>query len=224
VNGSPDDGSGLSYPKIGEDDSVRSFTYKRGAPVRLKRDFRHPPSGRIFRAGEFLTLSDPSRMDSWVFADETGTTYCFPPDTENAVWAFEEQPWQEPSSTQQQLPRPPVPRRPAHGAHGRKKMQPQMNVRIRIEGLYGLRKNEIMIVEDPHDCDGQIIILSGCWKRFAVPKNDEGVGWEYVDLPPTCINPGNCAKHYGLKLAERSSCGSCVSDGHRASTWTVRLT
>jgi hypothetical protein len=75
-----------------------------------------------------------------------------------------------------------------------------MMARIRIDGLYGLRKNEVMVVEDAHDCDGTIIILSGCWKLFAVPKEDEGIGWEYVDLPPTCINPRNCSTHYGLKL------------------------
>ena len=74
---------------------------------------------------------------------------------------------------------------------------PRQMARIRIDGLYGLRKGEVMVVEDANDCDGSIIILKGCWKFFAVPKEDKGVGWEFVDLPPTCINPRTCSNHYG---------------------------
>jgi hypothetical protein len=86
---------------------------------------------------------------------------------------------------------PPLPLRDAPPA------PPRQMARIRIDGLYGLRKGEVMVVEDANDCDGSIIILKGCWKFFAVPKEDEGVGWEFVDLPPTCINPRTCSNHYG---------------------------
>lgn len=103
---------------------------------------------------------------------------------------------------------------------GRKPEPAKKSVRIRIDGLYGLHKNEVMTVEDAHDCDGTIIILSGCWKFFAVPKGDEGVGWEYVDSPPTCINPGNCAKHRGMKYSlitdfedsDEATCRPCPTE------------
>merc|ERR1719161_2536837 len=225
-------------------DEASGWYSARGAPSRRERN----PNGRVSSAGERTRKPERTawapadawredRQKGWASADwSEDATWASARWREDRAWAtgrdrreYRQKAWAWAPSDRRDKPWASAERREERlGDHrgakarnrlpGRKPAPAQKSVRIRIDGLYGLHKNEVMTVEDADDCEGTILILSGCWKFFAVPKEDEGVGWEYVDSPPTCINPGNCAKHRGMKYSlitdydctEDESCKPCA--------------